>query len=350
MLSKQEIIDLLQVRGADQKALFEESRSARAKCFDAQVVVRGVIEVTNVCRVNCHYCPMRRDNNSSNTRFLLTEEDLIAAAKCVIEQGLKVVFFQGGEAPQTTRLVGEAIPKIHALSPLQPVEILLNLGNKSRDEYGYLKTQGAESYILKHETSDPLLHKRLRQTDLQERIRCLLNLLELQFKVGTGTIIGLPGQTLESIADDIVLADELGVSMASASPFIPARNTPLDSCASGSVETTLNAIAIMRIANPRWLIPSVSALEKLQEGGQRRGLEAGANVLTVNFTPDSKRDDYEIYGKDRFIVSLDYVRELLKHTGLKSAELFSPGHAAEQQLDHLRADADAPATQSISIF
>jgi biotin synthase len=147
---------------------------------------------------------------------------------------------------------------------------------KTLAELKYLRDQGADSYILKHETSDPDLHSRLRHESLKVRIACLGHLLSLGYRVGTGCIVGLPGQTVESIADDIVLAGRLGVHMASAAPFIPAEGTPCAFHEQGSLKVTLNAITAMRLCRADWLIPSVSAMEKIKFGGQALGLIAGA--------------------------------------------------------------------------
>jgi biotin synthase len=258
---------------------------------------------------------MRRDNTRENATYLLKTDDLVEAARQIKNAGINVVFFQGGEVPQTTGTVGKAIPRIRELFD-DDVEILLNLGNKSRSEYAYLKEQGATSYILKHETSDRELNERVRHESFDQRLRCLNDLMELGYRVGTGLIVGLPGQTIRSIARDITLAKGLGVHMCSASPFVPAPNTPLEHAPYGSVETTLNALAIMRIVSPDWLIPSVSALEKSQQDGQLRGLRAGANVITINFSDDAYRNQYLIYGKDRFLVRRDYARALISEAGL----------------------------------
>lgn len=306
---------MLHLRGADQEQLFERARAARTAVFGNEVVVRGVTEITNQCRVNCEFCPMRRDNMRANSIFRLTSDDLVQAAETVRAHGIDVVFFQGGEIPQTTQIVGEAIPRIRELYDGQ-VEILLNLGNKRRDEYAYLRDQGATSYILKHETMDPDLNERMRHETLTSRLQCLQDLLDLGFRVGTGSIVGLPGQDTRSIARDILLARDLGVHMCSMSPFIPAPDTPLAEHPTGDAEITLNAVAASRLVQPRWLIPSVSALAKSQEGGQFRGFAAGANVLTVNFTPNEQRDRYLIYGKDRFVVRRDYATGLIERTGL----------------------------------
>jgi len=312
-MEKSEIVTLLQVRDRAQNALFETARAVRKKQFKNRAIVRGVIEVTDACRVDCDYCPMRRSNK--NDRYVMDSDEIVEASKPIYNAGLKVVFLQGGEVPKTTKTVGEAIPRIRDIFR-DDVEILLCLGDKPREEYEFLKQQGADSYILKHETSDPKLHYKIRHVTLDSRLKCLKDLLNLGYKVGTGTIVGLPGQTLENLADDILLPAEYGTHMTSCAPFIPAKNTPLETYQPGDVETTLNTIALMRILNPDALIPTVSALEKLQEGGQARGFNAGANVITINFTPERQRQVYRIYGKDRFVVQRDYAFKTLETVGM----------------------------------
>ncbi|MFE8944812.1 radical SAM protein [Streptomyces sp. NPDC007856] len=317
MLDQRDLIEMLKLRGNEQEQLFEQARKARESVFGNRVVVRGVTEIGNACRVNCEFCPMRRENTRMNDRFLAESDDLVEAAQSIKESGINVVFFQAGEVPQTTKMVGEAIPRIRALYS-DDVEILLNLGNKTRSELEYLREQGADSYILKHETSDPELNARMRHESLVSRLKCMSDLVELGFKVGTGGIVGLPGDSLESIANDIMLAYEMGAHMCSFSPFVPAPNTPMSHVPPGDVDTTLNAIAATRLFNPEWLVPSVSALAKNKEGGQRRGFEAGANVLTINFTGERNSERYLIYGKNRFVVRRDYGTRLLDDLGLKA--------------------------------
>jgi biotin synthase len=258
----------------------------------------------------------------------------MARVGAIHETDIDVVFLQAGEVPQTTRLAGEAIPRIRDLFA-DDVEILLNLGNKKRSEYEYLKQQGATSYILKHETSDPHLHEAVRHESLADRLRCMEDLLDLGYKVGTGAIVGLPGQTLESLADDIVLAHELGVHMVSVAPFIPAPNTPLADQPCGDVDTALNAIAAMRIMEPSWLIPSVSAFERLTTDGQYKGFRAGANVMTINFSGDAHVNQYLIYGKHRFVVRREHAERALARAGLTArGSIFRP----DVRLDELEFD------------
>jgi biotin synthase len=258
---------------------------------------------------------MRLDNKMP--RYIYRSERIVDLAAHVHRAGIRTVSLQAGDIPRTTQTVGEAIPQMRRIFN-GDVDILLVLGDKSGDEYAYLREQGATSYILKHETSDPALHLRHRLYSLEQRMAHLQDLLSLGYRVGTGTIVGLPGQTLEMLADDILLARSLGVHMCSASPFVPAAGTPLSEAEPGDVDLTLNALAVMRLAMPLALIPSVSALQKQAPGAQAMGFAAGANVITVNFTPVRDQASYPIYGADRFVVGQTYATQVLEAAGLKS--------------------------------
>ena len=306
---------MITAEGSAQAELHAQAAAARDAVFGRSVIVRGVIELTNVCRVNCDYCPMRRDNTRQNTSYMLAPAEILSAVRAVRDAGIDVVVFQGGEIPQTTGVLLELLPAIRELFD-DRVEVLLGLGIKSEAEFRALKEHGANTYILKHETSDPVLHRQIRGETLDVRLSALRTLMRVGYRVGTGCIVGLPGQTIDSLVDDILLAQSLGVQMSSASPFVPTAETPLAGAAPGLTSRTLNVIAAMRLVNPAWLIPSVSALEQRTAGGQAAGLRAGANVITINFTPRSQRQNYLIYGGTRHVVSPEHVRRELNHAGL----------------------------------
>lgn len=326
MLDEHDIATMLQLHGAEREDLFTQARAARHAAYRDLVIVRAVCEVTNLCRVDCDFCPMRRSNTRRNDIYHQTPAEMIETALGVHATGVNVICLQGGEVPQTTRSVGAALPTIRDLYE-GDVELLLNLGNKTRAEYEFLREQGATSYIIKHETSDPDLFARLRHETLDTRVDCITDLLELGYKVGSGMIVGLPGQSLESIARDIVWCRDLGVHMMSAAPFVPAPDTPLAGQAPGDVELTLNVIAAMRLANPAWTIPSVSAMRALDGGGQRRGFDAGANVIVYNATPAEHRDRYLIYGKDRKVSDFDYIQQVIADAGLRPCRSVFTGPA-----------------------
>ena len=314
-LSRVQLVEMITAEGAAQEQLHAQAAAARDSAFGKTVVVRGVIELTNICRVNCDYCPMRRDNIRRNSPYLLRPEEILTAARDVRDAGIDAIVFQGGEIPQTTGVLSEVLPHVRDLFD-DRVEVLLGLGVKSEAEYRRLKARGADTYIMKHETVDPDLHRRIRHEPLDVRLEAISTLFRLGYRVGTGCIVGLPGQTTESLADDILLAHSLHVQMSSASPFVPTSNTPLADTRPGSISRTLNVIAAMRILNPNWLIPSVSALEQQSVGGQSAGLRAGANVITVNFTPRNEQMSYLIYGGRRHVVSLEHMRRQLNSAGL----------------------------------
>src|SRR6202047_3868503 len=192
----------LQAKEDQQQKLFAAARRARRTAFGNRVIVRGLMEVTNLCRVNCEFCPMRRDNTRGNKIFELSEAQILETAVRIKESGINIVFFQAGEVKKTTQIVGNVLPKIRALFG-GAVELLLCLGNKSEEEYIFLRNQGATSYILKHETSDPALNQRMRHSSFANRIGGLRTLVRTGYKVGTGAVVGLPGQTIESLADDL---------------------------------------------------------------------------------------------------------------------------------------------------
>jgi biotin synthase len=208
----------------------------------------------------------------------------------------------------------EVIPQIkHTLG----LDVLLCVGERPRAVYERFAELGADSFILKFETSDSLLYREIAHAPLGNRLRCMEWIRAAGLKLGTGNIVGLPGQTLESLADDILLAFSLRPDFVSCSPFIPNEGTPFEGHPEGSLRTTLNTIALLRIGLKSCLTPAVSALEKLQPDGQLLGLNAGANVITINFTPRARRKHYAIYSKQRFVVSLDHALDTIRRAQLR---------------------------------
>lgn len=311
-INKSEIVQLLKARGDLQKSLFEEAKKIRRKYFGDKVVVRGVIEISNYCRKNCDYCAMRYSNKNLE-RYRLTAEEIFSAAEHIKKSGIQVLFIQGGEDPNIDKIVEKVLPEIKKELELN---IILCLGNRSKEQYKRFRDLGADAYILKFETSDSKLFQKIRHESLQKRLKCLKWLREIGFEVGTGNITGLPGQTIKSIVNDILFTKELNPDFVSTAPFIPNSDTPFDNKPYGDFNLTLNTMAIWRIMLKNVLIPTVSALEKIKSGGQCLGFEAGANVITVNFTPQKYKSKYPIYSKERFIVSLNHALKAIKSANL----------------------------------
>lgn len=306
------ILHLLTCEGEAQQTLFRVARAARRAAGMDVVKLRGVIEISNYCQKHCEYCALR-PQNWEIARYRMDAATILAITREIVAEGITTVFLQSGQDPKSDSTVYEAIPRIRALG----VDVLLNLGEKSRETYARYLAAGAGSYILKFETSDSNLYQAIVGTPLAKRLECARWIQEVGMKLGTGNIIGLPGQTLDTLVEDILLAQKMQPDFVSSSPFIPNENTPLEHLDMGNLQLTLNSIAICRLLFPGALIPAVSALEKICEGGQLMGLKAGANVLTINFTPKDFRDKYAIYSKERFVVSLDHARATIKGAGLR---------------------------------
>lgn len=310
--NKVEILRLLTCEGEAQQALFRAARAVRLAAGADAVKLRGVIEITNYCQKHCDYCALRPQNKEM-VRYRMDVDTILAITEGIVAEGITTVFLQSGQDPKSDDIVFEVIPRIRTLG----VNVLLNLGEKSRDTYARYVAAGADSYILKFETSDPDLYEKIVGSPLAKRLECTRWIKAVGMKLGTGNIIGLPGQTLDTLVEDILLAQEMQPDFVSSSPFIPNENTPLESLGMGDLQLTLNSIAICRLLFPNALIPAVSALEKIRKGGQLLGLKAGANVLTINFTPKDFRDKYAIYSKERFVVSLDHARATISGAGLQ---------------------------------
>lgn len=304
---------MLDLLDAPLEALFARARDARRAVFGEAARMRGVVEISSHCRKDCFYCGMRRSNRKLERFRAPRADEVLEAVRAVAEAGLSTVLIQGGEDPRCDRLLEEALPRIRAELGLR---VILNVGERPRAQLARFRQAGADGYLMKFETSDADLYERITGSPLADRLRCLGWLQELGFQVGVGNIVGLPSQTPESLAGDLRLACELRPDFVSASPFIPNDDTPLEGEPAGALEAVLRVLAAYRILLPQALIPTVSALEKLAPGGQARGLEAGANVITANLTPPHWRDRYVIYSPRRFVVSLDHARATVARAGL----------------------------------
>ncbi len=304
--------ELIDADGELQQELFAQARWVRQQHQMDQVHLRGVIEISNFCRKNCNYCAMRAANENLE-RYRLSATEILDIAAQIHRLGIGTLFLQAGQDPECDAILQEVIPAVKRQFGLH---ILLCLGEYPRATYERWRALGADSYILKFETSDPKTYRQIAYTPLTRRLQCLRWLQEIGFQVGTGNIVGLPGQTLDTLVRDILLIQEIQPDFASASPFIPNEHTPFASEVAGSVRRTLNIMAIFRILFPQALIPSVSALEKLEPGGQLAGLNAGANVITINFTPPQCRRNYVIYSQERFVVSLSHARTIIQQAGM----------------------------------
>ncbi|GLI52914.1 [FeFe] hydrogenase H-cluster radical SAM maturase HydE [Thermodesulfovibrio yellowstonii] len=289
--------------------------SIRREIHGDTVHLRAIIEFSNYCKCNCLFCGIRRENRKLS-RYRMSEEEIVKVAKEAAEEGFKTIVLQSGEDPfWNAERLSKVVREIKKLN----VAVTLSVGELSYDEYAVLREAGADRYLLKFETSDEKLFKRLKpDTTLDRRIQCLRWLKELGYETGSGIIVGLPGQSLESLAADIALMKELELDMAGIGPFIPHPETPLGIYPVGDVFLTLKILAITRILLPRANMPATTALGSLSPDLRLKAFYCGANVIMPDVTPERYKNLYEIYpGKNQSKSSYSYWKNVFKNVGRK---------------------------------
>ncbi len=310
--------------------MHERAAAATREQFGNKVFVRGVVEVSNFCRQNCAYCGMRRDNRQLD-RFRAQAEQI---AQMVVEHSPASVTdlnIQTGEDPVAVREV--VLPLIKTLRRETRLGISVCLGTLSTELYAELRRAVAAIYIMKFECADAGAFARLEAPGTPaERARHIRLLAGLGWFVSSGFIGGLPGQTARHWLGNLEMAASLPLSGCSVSPFVPGEETPLRDFAAAGVGWTVNCIAAMRLMRRAWVIPAVSALNLAAKDGYRRGLRAGANLVTINLTPAGLRGNYVIYKRDRFIMTEERVLEAMAEEGLSPsrqglAEFYTCGAA-----------------------
>lgn len=290
-LSKSEIVRLL-ADEQNEPALLKRADRIRKKYVGDAIHLRGLIEFSNICRNNCLYCGILRGNGKV-ARYRMEEDELIETARRAAALGFKTVVMQSGEDMYYTQekmcRIIEAIKKFD-------VAVTLSIGERSYGDYKAFREAGADRYLMRIETTDKDLYHRLDPgMSWQHRYECLLMIKELGYELGSGIMVGLPGQSLESIAADLMFLRRLGVDMAGIGPFIPHPETPLAGEPGGSLHLALRTMAIMRLLLPDINIPATTAMESLHPDGRMMALQGGANVVMPNVTEGEYRKLYELY-------------------------------------------------------
>lgn len=291
MLSRAEIISLLSDE-ANQDELLKKADKVRHDAVGDEVHLRGLIEFSNICRNNCLYCGIRR-GNTKVARYHMSEEELIETARKAANIGFKTIVMQSGEDMFYTKnrmcRIIEAIKKFD-------VALTLSIGERPYDEYKAFREAGADRYLMRIETTDKdLYHKLDPQMSWQHRFDCLMQIKELGYELGSGIMVGLPEQTIDSIADDLLFLKNIGIDMAGIGPFIPHPETPLAHEKGGTLNLALRTMAVMRLMMPDINIPATTAMESLHPKGRLIALQSGANVVMPNVTEGEYRKLYELY-------------------------------------------------------
>ncbi len=293
-LSDEALADLLESSEAD-GLLFEAADRIRRRIYSDAVYIRGLIEFTNYCKNNCYYCGIRRDNKHT-ARYRLTREEILACCEEGYRLGFRTFVLQGGEDPYyTDERVCAIVSAIRTRFP--DCAITLSIGEKSRKSYQAYYDAGANRYLLRHETADVLHYGKLHPPELSpaNRKRCLFDLKEIGYQVGSGFMVGSPYQTTENFIADLRFLQELKPDMIGIGPYITHAGTPFAAFPSGSFELTLRLLAVLRLMFPYALIPATTALGTIHPQGRERGLQAGANVVMPNLSPVNVRKLYDLY-------------------------------------------------------
>lgn len=286
---------LTEMSAEETKYLQTLARQAKEEVYGKDIYIRGLIEISNICKNDCYYCGIRASNKNCE-RYRLTEEDVLACVDEGYNLGLRTFVLQGGEDGYFTDerlwcLIGE-IKKRHA-----DCAVTLSLGERTRESYARLKKGGADRYLLRHETANAKHYAKLHPNDLswENRMHCLQSLRELGYQVGCGFMVGSPYQTLEMIVEELKFIESFQPDMCGIGPFIPHKATKFHNQPAGSVDITCVLLACIRLIQPDILLPATTALGTLCPDGREKGILSGANVVMPNLSPASVRKKYMLY-------------------------------------------------------
>ena len=275
--------------------VMKKARRIADAVYGRQVFVRGLIEFSNYCKNNCRYCGIRRGRLDVE-RYRLSVDEILACCETGAALGFQTFVLQSGEDFwYTDEVLSEIVKRIHKRFP--DCAITLSLGERDASCYQRLFEEGAQRYLLRHETADPAHYGYLHpeEMSLTNRKQCLWNLKKTGYQVGTGFMVHAPGQTPQTLAQDFLFIRELSPQMVGIGPFVPAQGTPFEGEPAGTLEETLYLLGLLRIMMPEVLLPATTALGTIHPRGRELGILAGANVVMPNLSPVDAREKYKLY-------------------------------------------------------
>jgi biotin synthase len=303
--SNEDIITLLHSEGKDRTALFQKSADIKEKYVGNVVYYRGLIEFSNNCEKNCLYCGIRVGNNKV-ARYNLSDEGILSAVNFAHENKFASVVMQSGEITNEKFItrIEQLLQNIKNLTR-DEIKVTLSLGEQTKSTYKRWRDAGADRYLLRIESSNPELYRKIHpqnnKHNFQTRMNCLYSLRKLDYQVGTGIMIGLPFQTYEDIANDLLFMRDFDIDMCGMGPYIEHQDTPLLEFShllepkEKRFDLTIKTIAILRILMKDINIAAATALQAIDPLGREKAIKIGANVLMPNITPGKYRDSYKLY-------------------------------------------------------
>ena len=277
------------------KILAEKADKIRREIYGNTVFIRGLIEISNICKNDCLYCGIRRSNRNCE-RYRLTKEEILECCAEGYSLGFRTFVMQGGEDQFfNDEILCDIVSAIKKNHP--DCAVTLSMGERSEESYRKLFAAGADRYLLRHETADEEHYSRLHPPEMkfETRMNCLKTLKEIGFQTGCGFMVGSPFQTTQMIAKDLKFIEEFKPDMCGIGPFVPHKDTPFAEFNGGTAELTCYLLSIIRLIHPSVLLPSTTALGTIDENGREKGILAGANVVMPNLSPTSVRKKYELY-------------------------------------------------------
>jgi biotin synthase len=293
------------LQGEDRKKLFAKANQIKQENCGNKVYFRGLIELSNVCHKNCYYCGIRQGNDKV-TRYNLSDEEVIEAARFAYEERYGSIVIQSGELSNSifTKRIEKLISEIKKLSQGK-LGITLSLGEQSEETYKRWFDAGAHRYLLRIESSNRVLYSKLHPIDNNHdydvRVNALHAIHKAGFQLGTGVMIGLPFQTMSDLADDIMFMRDMDIDMCGMGPYIEHTDTPLYKYKdqlqplTERVDMTFKMIAVLRIIMKDINMAATTALQAIDPIGREKALQVGANIIMPNITPGQYRDEYKLY-------------------------------------------------------
>lgn len=275
--------------------LADKAVKIRKEIYGNSVYIRGLIEISNICKNDCLYCGIRRSNRSCE-RYRLTKKEILECCEEGYRLGFRTFVLQGGEDSYfTDNIVCDIVSSIKQL--YSDCAVTLSIGERSYESYKRMYDAGADRYLLRHETADRKHYKRLHPNDMSfdNRMMCLNNLKSIGYQTGCGFMVGAPFQTAAFLAEDLKFIETFRPDMCGIGPFIPHNNTQFKDMPKGTAELTCYLLSIIRIILPNILLPATTALGTIDSNGREKGILSGANVVMPNLSPVSVRKKYELY-------------------------------------------------------
>ena len=298
-LNKEEVKYLLSIENEDEyNALIRTADIIRKECVGDRIEIRAAIEFSNYCIKNCNYCGVRKEN--STNRYRMNKKEILNVVDSLYKIGIKTVILQSGEDPYYT--TDKILSIIKEIKDKYKMGITLSIGERTQEEYKIFSDAGVNNYLLKIETASRRLFNKIHpDDDFDDRVKHHKFIRDAGIRLGSGGMIGLPTQTIDEIADDILFQRDYGVHMIGFGPFLPAKGTPYENESKGDLKLTLKVVAITRIVCQHVFLPATTAIASLHPDGQTLALMSGANTIMLISTPNHLRESYQIYSQKNMV-------------------------------------------------